>query len=110
VFRSTEKNVFGSILRSLSKIIVLSTPVNRALGLSGLFLDDIVHRLRTSTAIVQKPLLELVGLLYSKHRDRRQMGARNGLEEIVRELAEQEESVLVQAVASNILHSFDAVK
>lgn len=73
-------------------------------------LDNIVHRLRTSTAIVQKPLLELVGLLYSKHHDRREMGAENGLEQIVRELAEQDVSVLVQAVASNILRDFDVVK
>ncbi|SPQ96539.1 non-specific serine/threonine protein kinase [Plasmodiophora brassicae] len=120
LFADSDPNVFGNILRSLSKIISLSPAVNKALGQSGTFLAQVVYRLSTSKPIIQKPLLMMIRLLFECYTSvdpsgsgkprapklRSQMGYKQGLEHVLRDLAKEDGAVLVQDLAVNLIKDF----
>lgn len=87
---------------------------------SGTFLAQVVYRLSTSKPIIQKPLLMMIRLLFECYTSvdpsgsgkprapklRSQMGYKQGLEHVLRDLAKEDGAVLVQDLAVNLIKDF----
>ena len=87
--------------------MMAKSPVfSRGLGASGLFLSNLLKRLKGSEAIVLCSLLKMLQVLHQFHPSPRQLVLDNDLYGVVKEIAQMESQVLVSQVANRLLVDF----
>jgi hypothetical protein len=96
-----------NLLEPLLEIMSRSVRLNQALGRSGLFVTEILKRLRLiPKAIVRKNLLKMLKSLFESHTSPIQFLVEYNLRPIVYALAQDENSmILVKEIASQLLQA-----
>jgi len=110
LFRSAHATTFQSILAPLVNMADRCPPLATALATTGIFVSELVARLRSTKAAIQlKQLLRLLGCLFDHHPRPVEMVANFGLYPPVAEMATGDTRfTLVQQIAKGLLASFDA--
>eukprot|EP01113_Clastostelium_recurvatum_P037254 TRINITY_DN5420_c0_g2_i1.p1 TRINITY_DN5420_c0_g2~~TRINITY_DN5420_c0_g2_i1.p1 ORF type:complete len:1097 (-),score=420.63 TRINITY_DN5420_c0_g2_i1:391-3681(-) len=109
-FSSAESAWFENFLIPFLRIVTVSPEVNVALGTSPSFVPKLVERLTHATATpqVRINLLKILTALYEGHPNPKRMIAEQHLYPVVRRLAEEDRTVLVLKMASDLLVAFNA--
>ncbi|KAF4317300.1 hypothetical protein BBO99_00007878 [Phytophthora kernoviae] len=106
-FRNALDTELENLLEPLLEIMSRSVRLNQAFGRSGMFVLEILKRLRLiPKAIVRKNLLKMLKYLFEVHTSPVQFLAEYNLRPIVYALAQDENSmILVKEIASQLLQS-----
>ncbi|CAI5709535.1 unnamed protein product [Peronospora effusa] len=106
-FHNAMDTEFENVLEPLLEIMSRSVRLNQALGRSGMFVMEILKRLRLiPKAIVRKNLLKMLKSLFESHTSPIQFLVEYNLRPIVYELAQDENSmILVKEIASQLLQA-----
>ncbi|CAH0474980.1 unnamed protein product [Peronospora belbahrii] len=98
---------FEKVLEPLLEMMTRSVRLNQALGRSGMFVTEILKRLRLiPKAIVRKNLLKMLKCLFESHTSPTQFLVEYNLRPIVYALAQDENSmILVKEIASQLLQA-----
>jgi len=109
-FSIAQSFTFVSLLQPLHRIITLSKPINKLLGV-GQFVTKLLDRLQHPTirdqALIQLNLLKMLKEMYFAHANPKQMIAEQKLLPIIKNVADNaKEFQLVSAVAFELLEAF----
>ncbi|RLN94387.1 hypothetical protein BBJ28_00008431 [Nothophytophthora sp. Chile5] len=106
-FRSAQDTELENLLEPLLEMMNRSVRLNQALGRSGMFVLEILKRLRlVPKAIVRKNLLKMLKSLFESHTSPIQFLVEYNLRPIVYALAQDENSmILVKEIASQLLQA-----
>lgn len=106
-FHNAMDNEFENFLEPLLEMMSRSVRLNQALGRSGMFVTEILKRLRLiPKAIVRKNLLKMLKSLFELHTSPTQFLIEYNLRPIVYALAQDENSmILVKEIASQLLQA-----
>ncbi|ETM47116.1 STE/STE11/CDC15 protein kinase [Phytophthora nicotianae P10297] len=106
-FRNALDTELENLLEPLLEIMSRSVRLNQALGRSGMFVTEILKRLRLiPKAIVRKNLLKMLKSLFESHTSPIQFLVEYNLRPIVYALAQDENSmILVKEIASQLLQA-----
>lgn len=105
---------FVNMLDVLSRIIQMSTSVNRALGKVdpslgySPFVRALIGRLEHPNALVRRHLLTSLKSIYTCHQEPKQLVRLHRLAPLLADLEANDKAVLVRKVASELLESFKA--
>ncbi|CAI5734313.1 unnamed protein product [Peronospora destructor] len=106
-FHNAMDTEFENVLEPLLETLSRSVRLNQALGRSGMFVTEILERLRLiPKAIVRKNLLKMLKSLFESHTSPSQFLVEYNLRPIVYALARDENSmILVKEIASQLLQA-----
>lgn len=106
-FQNAQDSELENLLEPLLEILSRSVPINQSLGRTGLFVSELLRRLRlVPKAIVRKNLLKILKSLFESHTSPIQFLVEYNLHPIVHSLAQDENSmILVKEIASQLLQS-----
>ncbi|KAG6574716.1 STE/STE11/CDC15 protein kinase [Phytophthora cinnamomi] len=106
-FHNAQDTELENLLEPLLEIMSRSVRLNQALGRSGMFVTEILKRLRIiPKAIVRKNLLKMLKSLFESHTSPIQFLVEYNLRPIVYALAQDENSmILVKEIASQLLQA-----
>ncbi|TYZ66748.1 hypothetical protein PybrP1_001929 [[Pythium] brassicae (nom. inval.)] len=106
-FRSAQDTELENLLEPLIEMITRSVRMNQSLGRNGLFVAEILTRLRrVPKAIVRKNLLKMLKSLFESHTSPTQFLAEYDLHPTIYALAQDENSlILVKEIASQLLQA-----
>lgn len=107
LFSTAQSVSFVNILEPMLKILYISVVVNRDLGAGGL-VPVLLERLSHPNALVRVNLLKILKVIYEYHKKPKSMITEYKLYPIVRKLQKNDNAVLVQEMASQLLTGFSA--
>lgn len=106
-FQNAQDSELENLLEPTLEILSRSVPINQSFGRNGLFVTELLRRVRlVPKAIVRKNLLKILKSLFESHTSPIQFLVEYNLHPVVHALAQDENSmILVKEIASQLLQS-----
>jgi hypothetical protein len=105
-FKTADKNDFFQVLTQFGQIIQHSKRINQALGRSGSFMEEFVSRLRKNKARIQKPMLQILRLMFEQSSAPKTFGIKQKLDEVLEQLSMNVKFPIIQELALRLLQDF----
>ena len=105
VIKNTRSEQFDKILGPMEKILQSSQAINRALGVSSIFTEELIHRLQlhANNNAIRVNLLKILTLIYDCHVKQDEFVSRHQLTPLLEKLAADKNAVVVANLAQTLL-------
>ena len=108
VMKNTKKSEqFDKILGPIEKILTLSQAINRALGVSSIFTEEVIHRLQahSDSNAIRVNLLKILTLIFDLHQKPEEFVSRHQLLPLLEGLAADKNAVVVANLAQSLVNA-----
>jgi serine/threonine protein kinase len=111
MFKNTKGSDFENSLGPFRELIYKGNKLNRAIGMDGSFVEELMRRISVNNkAMVRFTLLKLLKSIFEQHQYKKKLLSDHQLVVRIQQLVDDEEMVLVNEMATQLLALFAKVK